>query len=401
MSSIDPLAFFPPEISEIIFENLTATHLKSASLSSTAWHQYIAKSKQLMKKFKLTFHCDQHNVMSALMESDRLYENLEVKSCMQCLRTIFPLLTLHEWKNVKIHASCIESSEEASEFFTKIQDTVEVLEISEVYVRKAYTVGRNENLKFPKLKVLRSVNIQSFLYYDIFANIKTLEEFKVVSHTQNVASLNSILELLKVNVNLKKLEFTGRIFHQVFFHDLTEFAKFKLEEISVTASSIEEPFQDRVFSNFKKLIESQKNLKQISINKWMGEDVMKVILEVPLKELEIFNDIPSSSLENFKNLTLRVNPKIKILNLDKLCHKNEIAMKIVGHLPNLESYKCRYSDEKFMEFLGENGKNLKNLEIEFLNVDDYNKYKILKTVKKVKIENRWKLMEGGPDPGNA
>lgn len=406
MNSVDPLAFFPPEISEIIFEKLSGNNLKTASLVSTSWHQNIAKSKNLMNKIKLTYHCDHYrdsyfDVIAALMDSERNYENLEVKSCMRCLPTIFPVLDLYEWKNVKLEGSCFENSEQASEFFSKIHETVEVLDIKEVYVRNAYTAGRNEKLKFPKLKILRSVNIQSFLYYDIFANIKTLEEFQAVSNAQTVASLNTILDLLKVNENLKKLEFTGRILYQVFYNDLTEFVKFKLEEISVTDYNIDEAYQDRVFGNFKKFIERQENLKVVSINKWMGGDVLKKILELPLEKLKICNDIPSHSIESWNNLKLRVNPAIKSLTLEKLCHNNQIAIKIIKNLPNLEHYACKYSDEKFMEFLDENTIKLKSLEIEFLNVGDYNKYKILKTVEKVKIENCWKLMEGRPRSGNV
>lgn len=404
MNFIDPLAFFPSEISEIIFNKLSVEDLKESLLVSSSWNLYIAKSKILTKKFKLNFFCDHYQnfpskIISNLMNSERIYENLEIKSCMKCLKSLVPFLNIHEWKNVKISLSCFEDSEQASEFFKKIHKTVEILEVKEVYVKNAFKAEKSQELKFSKLKVLRTENIQSFLYYDIFANIKTLEEFQVVSNTQNFTSLNTILDILKVNKNLKKLDLSGKISHQIFYHNLTEFSSLNLEKISICGLEKEEDYQNEILENFKKFIESQKSLKEISILKWINEEILKAIFKLEIEKLEISDDFSRFSLNDWENLNLPENSTIKTLKLDLISHNTKITKKLIKKLPNLEHYICKYSDENFMEFLDENGKKLKTLEIEFLNVGDYGKYKVFKTIERIKVENCMKSMEGKPKLG--
>lgn len=399
--SVDPLEYFPPEITELIFENLSGKDLTNASLVCSSWHQYIAKSKNFTKKIKLNFncHCEREffdDTINALTDSERVYENLEIESCSHCLEKIFPLLSVQRWKSVKIQRSNFLNSEQASDFFGRFQKTVEHLEISEVYVKHAYTAGRNKELIFPKLKVFRSKNIQSFLYFDIFANITTLEEFSASSNNQNVASLNAIRELLKVNFSLKKLKISGRLLYQIFYHDISKSSCFKLQEISIeNHNHYGEAYEERVYENFTEFLKHQDSLRVVNIDKWMNDSVFQAILELPIVKLHMRNDIPLSCVETWEKIDFKDNPTLENLSIPSF--RGEIAKRIINCVPNLKHLMCTYADENFIEYLQSNTKNLQSLSIVLLNIEDYSKFKIFKTVKKLTVVNYLSSMEGRPE----
>lgn len=403
----DPLDFFPLEVFERIIQHLPGADLITTTLLNSSWNEVISSSKVFKDKviLKLSCSCEElsNKTLNVIRTSERKYENLHVECCYFCLEKSYPFLITQQFTYVYMERISFMSSYQAVEFFSKIERNIEVLEMCEVYVKFAYFDGKDKGLKFPNLKALRARNVQSFLYYDIFNNLNTLELFRIACNDLNIASLNILLKFIELNRNLKIFETSGRVFRQLFFsfsttfYDLAEKSSFKLQRLAIDDHDyVNDRFYEQVYKNVAKFIKKNaETLEEIEIDDWMGEDVFMEIMRAP--KLKTFSmkgqQLPSLKID-WDSFELFKNPSIKSLNIPT--YDLKFVKKVFPNLPNLQSLECSYVNEDVEGVLSEHSKKLEDLSIEFLIIKDFAQHPFLINMKSLFVKNFISNMENVP-----
>lgn len=389
---VDPLNFFPPEILSNIVTNLNGNDLLTASTLNSSWNFYIVNSKEFKRKIKVKISCYgeelSEEVLKVLMESERKYENLHIECCAFCLDKTHAFLLTQEFKCISVLKTSYIHSMQAVEFFRKIEKSVEEIEMSEVFIKHPYFDGKDKGLHFPKLKTFKTKNIQSFLYHDIFNNLKSLEHFSIGCNDLNMASLNALMKFITFNTKLKVLEISGRIFRQLFLFDLAEKSSFKLKKLVIDDHSfIDDAYYSRVYKNVATFIRKQAaTLKEVLIDDYMGDEVLQAVFESPrLKKFSMNGEMLPYLKVDWDGFELLKNPFIT--NLSIPTNDFRFVKKIFKLLPNLEQLFCSYANEEILKILTENAKCLQSLTIEFLNIENFSKHQLLTKVESLYVRN--------------
>lgn len=402
---VDPLDFFPLEILSKIIENFSGVDFLTASSLSSSWNHFIVNSKEFKRKIKVKITCNANQtdlceqVFNGLMESERKYQNLHLECCAFCLDKIYPFLLKQEFKCINISRISFMNSMQAVYFFSKIEKSVEEIEMSEVFIKYSYFDGKNKGLQFPKLKSFKTRNIQSFLYHDIFNNLTNLEQLSIACNDLNIASLNILMKFITFNSKLKVFEISGRIFRQLFHFDLAEKSSFKLEKLLIDDHVFtDDAYFSKIYNNVAKLIRKQgDSLKEVSIDDYMGHEVLQAVFESPrLKKFSMRSEMLNFDWDDFELLK-----NVSLTHLSIPTNDIRFVKKIFKRLPNLQQLFCSYADEEMLKFLSENATNLECLTIEFLNIEDFSKHKILTKVQFLDIRNYITSMLNTPNEWRA
>lgn len=182
----NPIECFPQQICEKIFENLSHFDLLSASLVSSDWYDFIAKTPCCMRKLKLTFSFKTSKNLSPemkqiLIESKRKYENIDYMHQSKVLQDVQDILAVpgRKWKKLLILRINFPSTADAMNFLSVVDPTIEELRLDkvrnwclilksvfirlinpQVYIDSIYYCDPKKELKFPKLKILEAKYIQ-------------------------------------------------------------------------------------------------------------------------------------------------------------------------------------------------------------------------------------------------
>lgn len=392
---IDPLQFFPYEICEEIFKNLPVKDLLKASCVSSDWYDFVAKSQRLMTKVKVKTNCNMDQeyskkIISALIKSERKYENLEVERCAQCLHEVYGLLESKKWKQVSIIRTSFSSPQESVEFFKFIEENVEELIMNAVYVRQAYSDGVNKGLMFPKLKYFSARNIQSFLFHEVFQNIQHLENFDLFSNDQSVTSLNTVMNFLKVNKGLKCLHISGSVFYQILYQDISNLVSFKLKQLIIANGSYHSgEFYNRIYKNLASFLKQQgDSLENVSIDDWMGETVLSAIYLLPnLKELTIKGFTHIYENIDWSKLNLKTNTSIVKMHIAAVPDDLKLLKAIITATPKLRYLSISLMNIHFMSIISHCSQQLTSLKIGYLNITNIPKKNWFKNLKFLDIRN--------------
>lgn len=373
---VDPLEYFPYEISEHILSFLPVKDLMRASAVNSNWYEFIGTSSNLMKSVKLKISCNMdgeysRRIMTSVMKSTRNYETLEIERCAQCMDAIFEVLKARQWNNIIITNTCFSTPEQTLQFFLLIQENVKCLDMSGVYVRFPYSDGRNKGLMFPNLRKFVARNTQAFLFPEIFQNIQQLTQFDLFSNEHNVASLNAVMNLFKKNEKLEILNISGRVFHQILYEDISTKVSFKLKKLSVANGNYQSgDFYKKFYTNLVALLKQQSDsLETVLLDDWMGEDVLKTIYTLPkLKNITIKGFTHIYDNVDFSDLMLTKNTSIKKMNICMVPEDFNLLKAIIVATPNLNSLAISFMNVQFLDFISRNSTRLRSLSIDYLNI---------------------------------
>lgn len=361
----DPIEFFPLEVSIKIFSFLGAKELLQASEVSTSWYDFIGGSKTYMDKIKVTIRCTmnrdiQYDFISPLANSTRRYQHLSLSICSYCIGAVKPTIEAHKgkWKTVKIMRTNFQTPTEVLEFLACFESSVEELIMSEVCTSYPYSDGIRRNFIFPKLKVFHAKHIQVTLFSDAFNNLANLEELQLCSHNQTIVSLNAIINLLQLNVNLKSLSISNNVFNQIMFHKSVVDFQFKLKKLSVDAFYHQSQFIDQIQENFTKFLVQQNNLEQLEFNDWMGIKTTTAAFGLPkLKELTLKGISKALEPIDWDFVNIPVNRSIFKLAIH-VPKNHPIFEKIMKAAPNFTCFTASYIDFDMLTHLAKTHPNL-------------------------------------------
>lgn len=389
-SLIDPVLFFPTEVSTKIFRYLSACDMLQASLVSTEWYDFIAETPACMRKLKIKIVCTlekdlSEEIIHLLAKSTRKYENFDLSGYFaffeDSAHNIFAAPG-RKWKRVRVSNISFTTTTQAMDFFESIEPTVEELRMSSVYISEIYHEGYNRNLMFPKLKKLYVKHIQTVLYHECFQNLKNLEYLSIWSSDQTVASLDSLIHLLKTNSKLKRLEISGSVFNQIMYHDIIDELTFKLEILTIDHVYRVTPYHEVIQANFTKFLCRQRSLLKLSLRDWMGMETMKTIMRMEkLKELNL-RGIGNSLGDNWENVILTRSLSIKVVHFYEATDSTMLKT-LISALPNITCFIINEMHSEVFQHLAETAKKIRILSVGSLIVDEISGPNVFASLKRL------------------
>jgi F-box-like len=393
---MDLMSIFPVEINEKIFNHLKVKDLLTASTVSSKWNSFIAKSKRLMEKIVVKVSCNANHYLSnetlgALAKSERIYESIIIERCAECMNSVIPLLSSGKtWKHVTVRNACFLNAPQAQQFFACIQETVEYLDLFNVFVRHPYSDGRSKGFTFPKLKVLKTNNVQSFMFPEMLKKITTVEEFTIISNNQTVSSLNAVLEFLSRNNDLKVLEIAGSAFNQLMYHEIADFSNFHLEKLTVTGNYFLDDIFRTIHTNLTIfMLKHAESLTSFTMGAYMGCEIIMCAYELPkLQSLTLKGLSSIYDFVDWDKLKINPNPSLKKLTIPQMPDDLRVLKALLTASPNVYCLSISVINNHVIDLIDRNLKKLICLNVGYLNVSDKIGNKgILKNIEQMHAEN--------------
>lgn len=294
--TLDPVNFFPLEVTLNIFKFLKGKELLNASLVSIDWYDIIANTPECMKKIELNVKCCSQlgpspNDINRLAKGRRQYENLNISGCCHCIDAVDLLIGAPNklWKKVTFHKISFNSSYQAFYYLACIEKSVEELVLSNIYIKDARfkPTAEQQNFAFLKLTNLIVSYISPFLFQAL-ENVRNLEKFIVSNLSLEYEPLTALKNLLESNEKLKVLKIFGGIFDQIMSRNIAPDLKFTLKELAVANRHLNTEYYDTIQDNFIALLKSQKSLESVNLGNWSGVEVLRQVYRLPkLKRLTL------------------------------------------------------------------------------------------------------------------
>lgn len=372
---MDPIEIFPSEVIELIFEHLTSNDILTATKVSSHWNDFIGASK-LMTKIKVNISWNQKlsscSFREVMMDTARNYENLSFQylSCMVKDVCDFLIIPGRKWKVLNLKRINFACTLDAIKFFKAVESTVEELRLEEVYINSTYLDALN-TMPFRKLKILKGKYVQTLLYYQAFASCTNLKELFIKSGDQSYGSMKAFKTMLMLNKDLKKLEISSNLLSQIFNEDVSMDIVFKLEHFALKNSFCAVSHHVAVKDNFRRFLSNQMfTLKVVSLDKWMGIDTLKLLLNMPnLKELTI-KEFDFTETIDWENVSLQTNKSVEKMHYHDIENNIDIFKALVNALPNLKELKLFSLYQKLFEHLADSLKQLEVLKLRTIEVTD-------------------------------
>lgn len=215
----------PPIVCDLIFQHLNGKELLVASEVHPSFYNFIAESKNCMKKIilKLEEKALNEDDKQLIAESGRNYENIEVNYWNNSVAASIGIFSMPErkWKHV---VSRNAFDETATDLFTYLDSNVESLCLYHMY-----SSFNAQTLRFPNL---RRLEITGKMCLQTFINCKNLESIAIEGYMSLWLSADddALQKILHSNLGLRKLKTFGILVDSVFNEDLASIVHFNLTE---------------------------------------------------------------------------------------------------------------------------------------------------------------------------
>lgn len=371
---VNPTFCFPPGVCDLIFQHLTGNQLLVTSEASPAFYNFIAESKQCMKKIKIRLvkKTITNDDKQLLVESGRRYENIELEFFSSLVQPAIGIISAPErkWKRVAIRCIDFETVGDTVNFLSLVEPTVEELLMEQVYIKSMQRVD-DRNLTFPNLKVLETRCCQALLFHEVFFDCKNLISFSMKSGSEiSAKALAAIKHILQWNIGLKILGIHFNVFNLIFSKNL----RFNLTEYHSNNLYQMPSYQSSVRNHLDSFLQhSQMNTIEIlSISDWMGVDALRTIFFMPrLKDVTLKGFHRAVNyFTDWDSLDLHMNFSIVKMNFHDLSNDFQILKKVIKSTPSLTSLSLYSMDQTAMMFLSNNCKTLKSLSVERFLAED-------------------------------
>jgi hypothetical protein len=386
--SFDPVKILPKKVMENILGSMRGNDLLTLSMVSKNWYSFIATSPVCMNKIRVhisEYFLNQKRVftmddMLLLVERGREYKHLTI-ACISGngfnvneFSTAHKLLImLYKWKSVSLYNHIFKTEMHFVDFLGCIEPFVEELELRTVKVLKL--IGLEEvNLNFPKLRVLRLVNVSNVVFGKAFENVKKLKEFTVATepftplyaiHTEMIRErVQGISNILNANPKINDLEMflDQKDFDCLFISRvLTLRIEFRLKNLIVGRFKKvpNNHFQIKNFVRFLHLhVES---LNDFSIHEYLGEEA----LEIAINDMKNLKNLAIHNLELYDDRKLNItsnNSSIESLKMISNFSKGP-ATTVLMSVPNLKHLNTMTIDQKILEVLATKTPKLESIRV--------------------------------------
>jgi hypothetical protein len=371
---MDPFKLLSSDIFDRILQHLTLKETLSTSLVSTVWDEVIGSSFIAMGKIKIKISWQPvesffGEVSHLFVESPRKYQHLEFEhqsSYKNSIKLVCNILGVvgRKFRSVSLKRVTFQSMQEIRKLFNLIEQTVESLEIEQIYIVDRLKKNFN-GLQFPKLKTLYVKHMDLF-FIDAFKSCKKLKNITISSDDPLSAAVVAFKEILKNN-NLTSLEISSRLFKKTFSdEDISVDITFKLNNFVASELFKVEKEAKIIQTNFYNFLRSQmKSLETLKVDVYMGIDTLKIMFQMEkltLLSINGLNDMEAT--DDWLGLQFHINKSIKSLTFRDINIKYSVFKALIDATPNLEYLEVHSLDQNSVEYLSRTSIHLKSLKIQ-------------------------------------
>lgn len=382
---MDPLTYFPPEITDLFFSYLSVSEILSATEVSTKWNEVIGASLKTMKRVQLKFFWEEkstfisNEVLDTLVSSKRKYQNIDLKYQSSHIDAVSTILSSNnrQWKSVKLKR--LNYSSEPPHFIDllkHVEKSVVKLELNDFYVtqHEEEPVCLNfNNLKVLKMKFFDGSN----LIEKAFFKCQNLEELQISSSYKSSDVLKTIF---KQNPKLKYLQISSGLFNEIFSLNLIQEIPFKLKVFKST-----DDYRKTMIENLVPFFEKHMNfLEEISLSH-INVEALQIVFHMPkLKKLRL--GVIHTIGNNMNAVQLHVNQSIEVLSFHDNNNNLNSMKKFINATPNVKDLEMFSLTQPMMTFLSANAKKLEKLQLRCVDITDISNRKLFPCLKQVKVE---------------
>ena len=393
---MDPLASQFVDVSELIFQHLSAKDVMKCSLVSSLWCEVIGSSHKCMKQIWLRLD-KPSNQVELLKQSSRRYQNFCIHPGSKV--KLAEILKNFRPRNVMISDGIHEKIEfrDYFKFMASMAPSIEKLQPGEGIV-----VDSNNSIQpldFPNLKELQ-FTVTNRNAFSIFLGSNTRLEKVLLSFANEAksefsSSNNNIIHtFLLRNPQIKNLWVCE--VDCTFLTDITENLELDLDTFVFAKScAVSNEIQTRIGENLVKFIKTQRNLEWLKILCMHERSVFCSIWnEGKFKRLFIMDcglKVCSHVDATVNDHQLQKNLSVIEINfyLNPSCH----VLRFLRSTPNLKSFKLRQLSKQILEFAATNLPKLETIQFQSVEADVMQVYANLKASNNDGINRKIQLEE--------
>ncbi|CRK99915.1 CLUMA_CG013218, isoform A [Clunio marinus] len=360
---MDPLEKLHDHVHELIFQHLTVDEVLNSSLTSKLWYKAIGRSNDVMGKIWLNvgdrFNEPTKYDLKAFRGSERIYQNFkisEIENGLQIL--VFPK---REWRRAQMDIQSFINYKDYIHLLQIFSETIVELEIFDMDIE-----DDNSNilkLDFKELQKLRFEFVTAVALKPFNQKLKKLERLSLGNIISDGGE--ALNQFISLQSQITHLSLSSDAFYKIF--EVEKEFSFKLKYLLVEyAEKCEKDNSRNVVNNFVKFIQTQEQLKWITLCEWTNIEVVQEILNSKFIERVSFDyfDNESTILDVS---TIKLNQSRSIKHIDFDCEnidgnwKNWIKP-IIESCGEVTKIYFFHIHEELFEFVVENCKHLTSLE---------------------------------------
>jgi hypothetical protein len=334
------------------FFNFSVAELKTTTLVSRSWEDFIGQSLTCMKKINLTINGRKYFIsnhqyllkdeLKLLSKSCRKYENFTfyAQQPRYLINEVINLLATRKrkWKNMKVWSEMFESVTEIENFLETFAENVENVELRNVKLSSKFS--SDKNFVFKKLKNLKLCDIKEIKFFlNFFKTTSNQLEFLEV---ENNIDDDSLINFLNLHEIISKLHITQIKWDCQLFNKLSSTSSLKLKEFKIKTGTLSLSEQ-KDFVAFLKV--QADNITKLTVDLQLNDNTIAMIFKLPyLSSLHVLTS-PSDDFINF-----HVSTSINELRLN--FHSTfEMISKFIDAMPNLKRLELPLGDKKVIELI--------------------------------------------------
>lgn len=416
---MDPVKILPEKAMEQIFSHLRGRELLELALVSKGWNKFIGKSPVCMDKIKIHiteyFFSQRKSLRQAdvlrMLENGRQYRNLSI-ACLGSfnqLQRFSPehklLIALFRWKSVSLYNHWFDDEMEFVNFLGQLEPFVEEIELRTVKIQNFIGICET-NFEFPKLKVLRLVNVGNFVYREPFKSVCNLKEFTVATeafrpvyndHPEEVHErVQSLTRILLNNRSIESLELfiDQKDFDCMFVRrDFILEIGFKLKTLRIGRFKmlLHERQNHFQVKNFIKFIRRHaRTLKDFYLLECLGMEVLETAInEMEALKVLTIHEIESYAAPGTSHIDSKLLPNESIESLNLISKRfTDLVTAVLTNLPNLRRLSIGTINQQLLTTLAERTQKLESITADYFTPTTLPTHPILPNLKHLSIAIR-------------
>jgi hypothetical protein len=389
--SKDPAEDFPKHVMEKILSYLGKDDILNCCLINKSWLKVIGKSEKCMKKIKFVVCEPKHRMVWQLTSEDiknilgngRRYQNIVLYVSRNLTTNHLLLVASYEWKTFSFRYHTFRSEIELINFFGLFEPFVEELDLKCIKtVFNRGTVISGGNFIFPRLKKLTISTTCSFVFFEIFKNLTSLEFLEIETEPLACEDSEDLVKRIKgieiillnntnikaLNLHLHQSDFDGMFMDQRFLKRII----FDLETLRVSKFRKLEGKRTNIVQtmNFGHFLRSQRfTMTSLTIDDCLGHYVLEVILnDMDSLKTVVLGDLRSyEKLEDsIANVNFFKNESIENLSFKSQYSEScDLEKNLLSFVPNLKTLYIGTLDQKLLNVLAEKASKLLVLKVDY------------------------------------
>lgn len=389
---MNPLEFFPAEVSEQIFQHLPAKSLLDVTHVSSEWNNFIGSSPFLMKKFIIIISIDfSSREIYELSRSTRKYRNIS----LYFRDGTMPIISLkgRRWNKVKLRFNKSIERTRVGEILQRLFDSLSfnssVEDLKFEWDKRDLFPELNPKYEFLNLRALTLVthNIPNW-----FESCRRLQALNICwSISDSSLNMTYLAQMIKNN-QIAALILAQTIFFEVIRYDPKCFINQTFSHVDLNSKSGNDNVYDRdVNRSLRALVENHVEIKTVSIELDLDVETIKTLFALPQLESIKLGPVTLPQMINEENLMqcLPSNPSAMILDITERNLDSQAIKMLVSATPNLYGLRTFTLDISTIEFLSLKLQKLKRLEMCAFDRKNLKHFYPFKNLKTVKIGEDW------------